>query len=151
MTATIIRPLRGRIRIHNLRGPRVNEPPNREMFKTAADMAIRPTWVPADEGKPGWQGHWTIHREHLTAVAQAIAIRDGEVLIEMHYSQSEQCDRRCQTANGDDCTCTCEGKHHGEAQHASWLEVGDTTLISVSGTKVVTRVLTRQQASEDTR
>jgi hypothetical protein len=63
------------------------------MFKTAADMAIRPTRVAADENEPGWNNYWTIHREHLTAAAEAIAMRDGQVRAEMPYSQSEQCAR----------------------------------------------------------
>jgi hypothetical protein len=78
------------------------------MFRTATGKLIRPTWVPANEDEPYWYGYWTMSREHLTAVAEAIAIRDGEVVIEMHYSQVEQCDQRCQNATGDDCTCSCE-------------------------------------------
>lgn len=144
-----MRPLTGRIEVRGLRAPRGEEPTNKEMFRDAAGSVIRPTWVEAAEGEPRWRGFWTIAREHLTVVAAAIAIRDGSVDIEMHYSQTEQCDGRCQTANGDDCTCSCEGKHHGVGQHASWLEVGDTTLIRGAGTKVVNRVLTREQALED--
>ena len=121
------------------------------MFKTAADAAIRPTWVSAAEGQPGWNGYWTISRNHLNAVAEAIAIRDGEVIVEMHYSEREQCDSRCQTATGDDCTCSCEGKHHGEGQYASWREVGATTLVRGTGEKAVTRVLTRKDAQKQQR
>lgn len=69
--------------------------------------------------------------------------------MEKHYSQTEKCDQRCRTAGGDDCTCTCEGKHHGKAQHASWLEVGETTLVRGEGPKVATRVLDRRQAVVD--
>jgi hypothetical protein len=54
-----------------------------------------------------------------------------------------------ENASGDDCTCACEGKHHGKAQHASWLEVGETTLVGGEGKKVVTRVLERSQAVVD--
>lgn len=149
MTATIVRPLHGRIEVRGLRGPRGDEPSNREMFKTATGTAIRPTWVPAPEGSAGWLGYWEIARPHLTDVAEAIAIRDGRVEIEMHYSTTEQCDRRCRTAEGDECTCSCEGKYHGNSHHSSWIEVGDTTLVRSSGSKVVTRILTRQQAEED--
>lgn len=149
MTAHIVRPLTGRIEVHRLRAPHDGEPTNRDMFRTATGKLIRPTWVPANEDEPYWYGYWTMSREHLTAVAEAIAIRDGEVVIEMHYSQVEQCDQRCQNATGDDCTCSCEGRHHGAGQHASWREVGDTTLVRGTGTKVVTRVLTRKQAEEE--
>jgi hypothetical protein len=119
------------------------------MFKDAAGAAIRPTWVEAAEGQPGWAGYWAIAREHLTEVAESIAIRDGVVEIEMHYSPAEKCDQRCRRATGDDCTCACEGKHHGKAQHASWLEVGETTLVRGKGLKVVHRVLERDQAELD--
>lgn len=149
MTARIIRPLAGRIEVHGLRAPGAGQPSNKAMFRDAAGAAIRPTRVPAPAGQPFWQGFWTISREHLTAVAEAIAIRDGRVEIEMHYSQTEKCDGRCQRAVGDDCTCSCEGKHHGRAQHASWLEVGTTTLVRGEDAKIVTRVLTRAQAIRD--
>lgn len=82
-------------------------------------------------------------------MAEAIAIRDGAVQIEMHYSTSEQCDRRCQNAEGDECTCSCEGKYHGNNHHASWIEVGDTTLVRGAGSKIVTRTLTGRQAQID--
>jgi hypothetical protein len=149
MTAKIIRPLTGRIQVHGLRGPRGDEPTNKIMFKDAAGAAIRPAWVDAAEGRRGWEGHWVIARKHLTEVAEAIAIRDGSVEIEMHYSPNEKCDLRCRKAEGDDCTCACEGKYHGKAQHASWLEVGETTLVRGEGRKVVNRVLQRDQAKSD--
>ena len=94
--ATIVRPKHGRLEVHGLRAPRRDEPSNRDMFKDAAGGPIRPTWVKAPDGAPGWRGHWTIARDHLTVVAEAIAIRDGSVTIEMHYSTSEQCALRCQ-------------------------------------------------------
>lgn len=149
MTATIIRPLTGRIQIHGLRAPRDKEVSNKTMFKNAAGRGIRPTRVPADEGRPYWEGYWTVSREHLTDIAETIAIRDGQVLIEMHYSPTEKCDDRCQKAKGDDCTCSCEGEHHGKAQQASWLAVGETTLVRGSGPKIVNRILEREQAEAD--
>lgn len=149
MTATIVRPMRGRMRVHGLRAPRGDEPTNRTMFKTATGKAIRPEWIAAAEGEPGWKGHWEIAREHLTDVAEEIALRDGRVTIEMHYSTTEQCDARCQRAEGDECTCACEGKYHGNGHHASWLEVGETTLIHNAGEKIVVRELTRSQAKND--
>lgn len=149
MSTKIIRPLTGRIQIRGLRAPRGEEPTNKNMFKDAAGVAIRPTWVEAEGGQPGWAGYWTISREHLTEVAEAIAIRDERVEIEMHYSQSEKCDQRCRGAQGNDCTCSCEGRYHGKAQHASWLEVGESTLVRSEGKRVVTRVLDRRQAQAD--
>lgn len=149
MTATIIRPLKGRIQVRGLHAAKSGQPTNKQMFKTAAGAAIRPTWVAAPSGEPGWKGYWTIARQHLTDVAEAIAIREGSVLIEMHYSTAEQCDSRCQTAEGDDCTCSCEGKYHGKGEHAAWLEVGDTTLFRGGEEKIVTRTLDAQKAAQD--
>nr|WP_176705799.1 hypothetical protein [Arthrobacter sp.] len=149
MTAKIIRPLTGRIEIHGLRTHRGHEVPNKTMFKNAAGRGIRPTWEAAGKDQPYWKGYWTISRQHLTDVAEAIAIRDGQVLIEMHYSQTEKCDMRCRRAEGDECTCACEGKYHGNKQHASWLEVGETTLIHGSGPKIVNRILNGEQAEAD--
>lgn len=149
MTAKIIRPLTGRIEVHRLRAPRRYEVSNKLMFKNAAGSAIRPTWVETERSQSGWPGYWTISREHLTDVAEAIAIRDGSVEIEMHYSQNEKCDRRCRAAEGDECTCSCEGKFHGNSMHASWQEVGETTLVRSEGPKVVTRILEREQAEID--
>ncbi|MBP2422203.1 hypothetical protein [Microbacterium imperiale] len=148
MSALIVRPLHGRIEVRGLRGPREGEPANKQMFKTAAGAAIRPTWV-VPPGLPRWEGYWTISRNHLSVVAEAIAIRDGEVTIEMHYSEHERCDSRWQGSTGDDCTCSCEGIHHGEAQHAAWKQVGDTTLVRSAGEKVVTRRLTAKRARKE--
>nr|WP_176704856.1 hypothetical protein [Arthrobacter sp.]AXV46242.1 hypothetical protein pA2H2_p09 [Arthrobacter sp.] len=119
------------------------------MFKNAAGRMARPTWEPAGGNQPGWPGYWTISREHLTEVAEEIAIRDGLVEIEMHYSDSVRCDTRCRKAVEDECTCSCEGKFHGNAQHAAWLEVGETTLVHREGPKIVTRELGREQAAAD--
>lgn len=113
------------------------------MFKDAAGGPIRPDWIPAPDGRPYWEGFWTIAREHLTVVAEAIALRDRFVDIEMHYSGTERCDYRCQNAQGDDCVCSCEGAHHGEGLHAAWTQVGDTTLVRGAGEKIVKRRLRR--------
>lgn len=149
MTATIIRPTRGRIKVQGLHAPRVGQPTNKQMFKTATGAAIRPTWVAAPPEEPYWHGYWTIARQHLTDVVEAIAIRDGSVFIEMHYSTAEQCDSRCQTAEGSDCTCSCEGRYHGKGEHAAWLEVGETTLVRGGAEKVVMRTLSKEQALRD--
>ncbi len=146
MRARIVRPTHGRLQIHGLRAPRPHEEANRAMLKTATGASIRPEWVTAPPGQPPWKGYWTIARSHLTAVAEAIAIRDGVVDIEMHYNTSEKCDRRCQNARGNDCTCSCEGTRHGRAEHAGWREVGDTTLVRSAGIKVVWRTLSRSEA-----
>lgn len=56
---------------------------------------------------------------------------------------------RCRRAEGDECTCSCEGKHHGKAQHASWIEVGESTLVRGAGTRVAARPLAGDQARKD--
>lgn len=143
MSATIIRPLHGRIEVHGLRAPHEGEPSNREMFVDAAGGPNKPNSIPAPDGRPYWEGFWTISREHLTVVAEAIALRDRFVDIEMHYSGTERCDYRWQNAQGEDCTCSCEGVHHGEGLHAAWTQVGDTTLVRGTGEKIVKRRLRR--------
>lgn len=145
MTAQIVRPIHGRLELYGLRAPRAGEPSNRMMFQDATGRAIRPTWIPAELGRPGWTGHWTIAREHLTVVAEVIALRDGAIDIEMHYSEAERCDWRCQNAKGSDCVCSCEGEHHGTGEHAAWKQVGDTTLVRSTGIRIVHRRLTARE------
>ena len=115
MTARIIRPLTGRMQVRGPPKPNGDEPSNKSMFRDAAGAAILPTWVDAAEGQPGLAGCWTIAREHLTEVAESVAIRDLNVEIEMYYRPTEKCDLHCRRAEGDDCTCACECKHHGKA------------------------------------
>ena len=67
----------------------------------------------------------------------------------MHYSKTEKCDQRCRKAQVVECTCSCVGQHHGRAQHASWMEVGEAILVRGDGQKVVTRLLDRVQAEAD--
>lgn len=129
-----------------MRRPHENEPTNREWFKDETGKAIRPLWV---EGPRGWDGYWTIAREHFMTVARAMAMRFGEVDLVMDFNESERCDRRCQTATGEDCTCSCMGLHHRGGVYAGWVEVGETTLIRSAGVKQSRAILTRKEALRD--
>lgn len=124
---TIVRPVHGRVEIHGMRRPGPGQPANRQWLKDVLGDRIRPTWVP---GPQGWDGYWTISREHFDEVTRALAIRLGQVDIDLHYSQLQKCDTRCQAARGTDCVCECMGENHGVGAHASWTQVGDTTLIA---------------------
>lgn len=75
----------------------------------------------------------------------------GDVVVEMHYSELERCDSRCQQARGGDCPCSCEGGNHGEGSYASWKAVSTTTLVRATREKVVTRVLTGKAAKRQRR
>ena len=80
---------------------------------------------------------WEVGRGHLGAVRDAIVERYGvcDVDTESSVSQAYKCDERCQEAEGPDCTCSCGGEFHGEANGSHrWLRVGETTLISKTTT-----------------
>ncbi len=143
MVIRIFRPLGDtRFQVSGMPSPREGEPRNKDWFKDVTGRAIRPTWV---AGPNGWDGHWAIAREHLTIVAEELALRFGEVHVTAHYSTRERCDTRCQNATGDDCECSCLGVRHGEANQAAWKQVGATTLIRSAGVAVVDRVVTAKQ------
>lgn len=135
----IFRPLHDRFQVHGMPAPRDGEIPNKAWFKEVTGRPIRPKWV------GGRGGHWVIAREHMTIVAQELAIRFGEVEVIADYSTSEKCDRRCKDATGDDCECSCRGANHGDGTQASWKQVGDTTLVR-SSVERVRRTLTAKKA-----
>lgn len=84
---------------------------------------------------------WEVARAHLGAARDAIVERYGlcDVSTENVVSQTHQCDDRCQDAEGPDCTCSCGGEFHGEANTShSWVRVGDTTLVSRTRTSMTT-------------
>jgi len=145
MKLTVYRPVSGRIEVSGMRRPHEGEPTNREWFKDETGKAIRPQWV---EGPNGYDGHWEIARQHFMTVTRALAERFGQVELAMDFNENERCDRRCQDAKGDDCTCSCLGLHHRGGVYAGWVEVGDTTLIRSAGIKRSTTTLTRTHARQ---
>lgn len=85
---------------------------------------------------------WEVGRAHLGAARDAIVERYGvcDVDTESAVSQMFQCDERCQEAEGPDCTCSCGGEFHGEANTSHrWVRVGDTTLIGRTSTTEIRR------------
>lgn len=89
--------------------------------------------------RPDWNnmvspGRWEIARKHLRPLVEALAARFGEVDVYLEFSTTERCDRRCQRATGDDCTCSCRGEHHGGGVYwKQWTQVGDETLVGEVG------------------
>ena len=130
----LFRPLEGRIRLEMPYAPG-----NRAWLKEQLGERIRPDWV-----RHGGGGHWEVARNHLRALLEALVDRWGAVDVVLDFNVTEKCDRRCQTARGDDCTCSCLGvNHRGLGGGKEWFRVGDTTLIS-STTKRVRGRVTRQ-------
>jgi hypothetical protein len=137
---SIYRPLRGPIQVRGLRMPARGKPAQHlDFFKDVRGEAVRTTWV---SGPNGWDGYFTIARQHLTPTAEAIALQLGIVLIALDYSTTEQCGVRCQQARSDDCTCSCLGQNHRSGEHGKWTQVSDPTLIASDIQRVV-RELTR--------
>lgn len=118
--------------------PRPGELANKYWFKDVTGLAIRPEW---EAGPYGWDGYWTVAREHMSLVVEELALRFGQVEVWAECSTLEKCDARCQTARSDNCTCSCLGTRHGEALQASWKQVAATTLVR-SDVAEVHRVVT---------
>jgi hypothetical protein len=73
---------------------------------------------------------WEIARNHLRVLVFALAEKYSAVDVYLEFSTTERCNTRCQEATGDDCECSCLGANHaGAAYMASWLRVGETTLV----------------------
>ena len=140
MKLAVYRPVSGRIKVSGMRRPREDEPTNREWFKEETGKATSREWV---DGSRGWDGYWTIAREHLMTVSRALAERFGEVEVDMDFNEHQRCDRRCQEAKCDDCTCSCVGLHHRGGVYLGWVEVGATTVTRSLGEKRSVVTLTR--------
>lgn len=131
----VFRPVSGRIQV---RLPYSND--NRQWLKDALGAGIRPTWEKEKR-------YWTLARGHLVVLVQELVERYGVVEVALDYSTSEQCDTRCQKAQGLDCTCSCLGANHGGAQGIQrWTQVGETTLVSSNRRRVI-RMVTRADAT----
>ncbi|WP_344287210.1 hypothetical protein [Streptomyces synnematoformans] len=104
---------------------------------------IRPDW-----NKDVTPGRWEIAKPHLRTLIEALADRFGEVDVYLEFSTTERCDRRCQRAEGDDCTCSCRGENHGgSAYWQRWVQVGEDTLVSNIG-RVERHYLVRREDLE---
>jgi len=77
-------------------------------------------------------------------VARALAMRFDRVEVVMDFNELERCDRRCQEARGDDCTCSCMGIHH-RGVYVGWVEVGETMLVRSAGVKRSVTTLTGKE------
>lgn len=112
--------LAGQPRLH-LRLP--YHPDNRSLIHQVLGSRIRPDWNKEHR-------RWEIARNHLMPLAHALAAEYGAVDVVLEFNTAERCDTRCQTAEGDDCECSCLGTRHGGGLWGGgWMQVGDTTLI----------------------
>ncbi|WP_237532543.1 hypothetical protein [Streptomyces sp. SID8352] len=70
----------------------------------------------------------------MRTLVEALANRFGEVHVYLEFSTTEQCHDKCQTAAGDDCTCSCRGEHHGGGTYwTQWQLVGEGVLVGPVG------------------
>lgn len=118
MTAKIHRPVKGRIRLQT---PYV--PDNRGWLKSIG--IGRPTWSKSE-------GVWLVSRVHLTRLVNEAVARFGEAEVWTDHRSEERCHTACQTAVGDECVCSCMGRHHGGgAPVEGWESLGDVLVGSV--------------------
>ncbi|WP_412079058.1 hypothetical protein ACLF6K_37575 [Streptomyces xanthophaeus] len=97
---------------------------NRWWIHDALGDRMRPRWNPD-------QKRWEIAKVHLRPLIEALAERFDEVDVYLQFSLLERCHHKCQTAAGDDCTCSCMGENHqGAAYWKRWIDVGDDILVS---------------------
>ncbi|MEU3537209.1 hypothetical protein AB0E70_37430 [Streptomyces murinus] len=102
---------------------------NRAWLHDALGDRIRPDWnntvVP---------NRWEIAKPHLQLLTESLARRFGEADVYLEFSTTERCDRNCQQAERDDCTCSCRGEHHGGGTFWTfWQLVGEDTLVGPVG------------------
>ncbi|MFE9855625.1 hypothetical protein [Streptomyces sp. NPDC005780] len=125
---------------------------NRPWVRRGYDETRLWAWMPYKAGNRSWlhnalgerirprrnntvtPGRWEIAKPHLRLLIESLAKRFGEVDVYLEFSTTERCDRKCQTAAGGDCTCSCRGEHHGGGTYwTDWLLVGEDTLIGPVG------------------
>ncbi|MFH9939459.1 hypothetical protein ACH4OT_09055 [Streptomyces murinus] len=102
---------------------------NRAWLHDALGDRIRPDWnntvVP---------NRWEIAKPHLQLLTESLARAFGEVDVYLEFSTTERCDRNCQQAERDDCTCSCRGEHRGGGTFWTfWQLVGEDTLVGPVG------------------
>lgn len=117
---------------------------NRSWLLDELGARIRPDW-----NRTASPRRWEIARSHLRTITEALARRFGEVDVYLEFSTTERCDRRCQRASGDDCTCACRGENHGgSAYWKGWTLVGEETLAGAVGRVERHYVLRREDLPE---
>lgn len=113
---------------------------NRAWLHTELGDRIRPDWNNAVR-----PGRWEIAKPHLRTLTEALAKRFGEVNVYLEFSTTERCDRNCQGAEYDDCTCSCRGEYHGGGTFwTEWQLVGEDTLVGPVGRAVRHYVVRRE-------
>ncbi|WP_328931904.1 MULTISPECIES: hypothetical protein [unclassified Streptomyces] len=113
---------------------------NRAWLHAELGDRIRPDW-----NKTVHPGRWEIAKPHLRTLTEALAERFGEVNVYLEFSTTERCDRNCQRAEYDDCTCSCRGEYHGGGTFwTEWQLVGEDTLVGPVG-RVVRHYIVRRE------
>lgn len=111
MSAKIYRPVTGRVRLQT---PFL--PGNRDWLKSIG--AARPTWSRAE-------GVWLVSRTHFAVLVRESTKRFGSAEIWTDHRSKEVCTPACQRAKGDECVCSCGGRHHkGGEPIEGWVDLG---------------------------
>ncbi|MGW9676154.1 hypothetical protein ACWGUN_23845 [Streptomyces koyangensis] len=99
---------------------------NRAWLHDELGDRIRPEWN--NTVRPA---RWEIAKPHLKTLTTALSNRFGEVHVILEFSTTERCDHKCQTATGDDCSCSCRGEHHGGGTYwMNWQLVGEGSTLT---------------------
>ncbi|MFD7554663.1 hypothetical protein ACFV9E_09035 [Streptomyces sp. NPDC059835] len=104
---------------------------NRQRIQDTIGSRCRIVWEPSRTGASGCV--WRVVRTHMKPVLEMLLDMYGEVVLFREYRETDRCDTRCLTAEGDECVCGCMGLMHGsEAGGGGWLgglQVGDHTVL----------------------
>ncbi|MGW7296072.1 hypothetical protein ACWGIB_27265 [Streptomyces xiamenensis] len=106
-------------------------------------MRTRPEWNTTAK-------RWEIARPHLKTVVSALIDRFEEADVYLEFSTTERCDKRCEEAVGDDCTCSCMGENHGGAAYwERWQLVDGDTLVGPAGRRERRYLVTMENLTSD--
>lgn len=115
--ATVVRPVRGRVRV---RLPFA--PDNRAMLKRWCGSGTRPEWR---------GGAWHVGRDHLEQILTGIAReRCCAVTIHLEHATQTKCTASCwgaQPRTTWSCVCSCGGRNHGNG--APEISNGETGVV----------------------
>lgn len=78
---------------------------------TIMPTSARPIWDPSNQC-------WTIPKGYFLLIAGKLVRRYSSILLGREYHPDENCNHRCQNAQGPYCTCSCLAKNHG---HGRWM------------------------------
>lgn len=91
---------------------------------------------------------WTVSRNHLRAVVEALVDRFGEVELIVDQGTNLKCGPSCQNAISDECQCQCLGVNHGGLVAEGWLRVSEEFLVDTAVSVVRIRYRVTADAME---